>query len=435
MDHSRLMKFTNDNGENKASGALGQPCTILPLQPVRTKRETITMFKIRTFNNISEKGLSKFPAEYYELGSEVSAPHAMLLRSHKLTPDDVNPELLAVGRAGAGVNNIPVEDYTEKGVVVFNTPGANANAVKELVMAGLVLSRRGIIPGIEYVDSLTGYTDKAELDKEVEAAKKQYKGSELKGKTLGVLGLGAIGSMVAEMGLDMGMEVIGYDPALSVDAAWRLSANVGKMDSMAALFARSDIVSLHVPALDATKGMIDAEALGSFKQGAVLLNFAREEIVNTDDIAAALDSGRISQYISDFPTPKLIGKPGVISTPHLGASTEEAEENCAMMVADQVIDFLENGNIKNSVNFPSVFMERTEGYRIGLANRNVPRILGSVLSILANRNLNVIDMINKSRSDIAYNLIDVEGEPEDDLIQEIAGIEGVINVRVFNGRD
>ena len=391
------------------------------------------MYKIRTLNNISEKGLSKFPRNRYELGSEVADPDAILVRSHQLSVDDITQNLVAVGRAGAGVNNIPVAEYTERGVVVFNTPGANANAVKELVMAGLLLSRRGIIQGIEYVNSLAGHDDKAELNKLVEANKKNYKGTELKGKTLGVLGLGAIGSMVADMALEMGMEVVGYDPALSVEAAWRLSSQIKKMDNMQMLFARSDVVTLHVPALDSTLGMINAEALDNFRTGAVLLNFAREEIVDNEAISDALDSGKLSQYISDFPTPALIGKPGVISTPHLGASTEEAEENCAMMVADQVIDFLEHGNIKNSVNFPPLVMERTDGYRIALANRNVPRILGSVLSILANRNINVIDMINKSREDVAYNLIDVETPPGPDLIKEISDIDGVINVRVVDG--
>ncbi|HIG41158.1 MAG: phosphoglycerate dehydrogenase [bacterium] len=389
------------------------------------------MYKIQILNNISDKGLNKFPAEKYELG-DIKDPEAILLRSHKMQPEDATPSLVAVGRAGAGVNNIPVEDYTEKGVVVFNTPGANANAVKELVMAGLLLSRRGIIQGIDYVNTLTNHSDKAELNKLVEASKKQYKGSELKGKTLGVLGLGAIGSMVAEMALQMDMEVLGFDPALSVEAAWRLSSQVQKMENMQSLFARSDVVTLHVPALESTLGLIDAETVVNFKDGAVLLNFSREEIVNTSDIGDALDSGKLSQYISDFPTPALIGKPGVISTPHLGASTEEAEENCAMMVADQVIDFLEHGNIRNSVNFPAVSLERTNGYRIALANRNVPRILGSVLSILADRNINVIDMLNKSRDNIAYNLIDIETKPTEDLVRDIEGIEGVVNVRVFN---
>ena len=392
------------------------------------------MHKIRTINNISEKGLSRFPADHYELGDAITDPEVILVRSQQLTDDDAVPSLRAVGRAGAGVNNIPVADYTDKGIVVFNTPGANANAVKELVMVGLLLSCRGIIPGIEYVNSLGEHSDKAELNKLVESSKKQYKGRELKGKTLGVLGLGAIGSMVADMALQMEMNVVGYDPVLSVEAAWRLSSRVEKMESLQMLFSRSDIISLHVPAIDATRGMINSEALSQFRDGAVLLNFAREEIVNKDDISEALDSGKISQYISDFPTPGLIGKPGVVSTPHLGASTEEAEENCAMIVADQVRDFLENGNIKNSVNFPSLSLERTAGcHRIAMANRNVPRILGSVLSILADRDINVVDMLNKSREDVAYNLIDIQAEPSEDLLEEILAIDGVINVRVFEG--
>ena len=391
------------------------------------------MYRIRTLNNISDKGLTRLPADHYEVSGEMSDPDAILVRSHQLTPEDATSSLRAVGRAGAGVNNIPVADYTEQGIVVFNTPGANANAVKELVMAGLLLSCRGIIPGIEYVNTLADHTDKAELNTLVEASKKQYKGSELKGKTLGVLGLGAIGSMVADMALQMEMNVLGYDPALSVEAAWRLSSRVEKMENMQSLFARSDIVTLHVPALDSTKGMINAETLAQFRDGAVLLNFSREQIVDGDAIGAAIDSGKISQYISDFPAPGLIGKPGVISTPHLGASTEEAEENCAVMVADQVRDFLENGNIKNSVNFPALSLERTEGcYRIALANKNVPRILGSVLSILADRNINVVDMLNKSRDDVAYNLIDIETVPDVELVQAIVSIEGVINVRIFD---
>jgi D-3-phosphoglycerate dehydrogenase len=392
------------------------------------------MHKIRTINNISEKGLSRFPADLYELGDAIADPEAILVRSQQLTDGDAVPSLRAVGRAGAGVNNIPVADYTDKGIVVFNTPGANANAVKELVMVGLLLSCRGIIPGIEYVNSLGECSDKAELNKLVESSKKQYKGRELKGKTLGVLGLGAIGSMVAEMALQMEMDVVGYDPALSVEAAWRLSSKVEKMENLQMLFSRSDIISLHVPALDATRGMINSEALSQFREGAVLLNFAREEIVDKKAISEALNSGKISQYISDFPTPGLIGKRGVVSTPHLGASTEEAEENCAIMVADQVKDFLENGNIKNSVNFPALSLERTAGcYRIAMANKNVPRILSSVLSILADRNINVVDMLNKSREDVAYNLIDIQTEPSDDLLEEILAIDGVINVRVFPG--
>lgn len=389
------------------------------------------MIKIQVLNNISDKGLSKFSADHYDL-TETENPDAVLLRSHKLSVEEIaRPAVCAIGRAGAGVNNIPVDECTRRGIVVFNTPGANANAVKELVMAALLLSQRGIIQGMEYVNTLGHIEDKAELNKLVEASKKQYKGSELKGKTLGVLGLGAIGSMVARMALEMDMQVVGFDPALSVEAAWRLPSQVQKMDSMQMLFNRADIITLHVPAIEQTLGMINQTTLSTFKWGATLLNFSREEIVNTDDVLVALESGQLSQYISDFPNAKLIGKPGVLSTPHLGASTEEAEENCAMMVVDQVADFLENGNIRNSVNFPSLTMERSAAFRIGLANNNVPRILGSVLSILADRNINVLDMLNKSRDDVAYNIIDVESEPTAELVQEIEAIEGVINVRVF----
>ena len=390
------------------------------------------MFKIRTYNNISDKGLSRLPADHYEVGDAVADPDAFLLRSQKLSAGDATTNLVAVGRAGAGVNNIPLAEYTGKGVVVFNTPGANANAVKELVMAGLLLSCRGIILGVEYVNSLDGHEDKYQLNQLVEASKKQYKGRELKGRSLGILGLGAIGSMVADMALHLEMSVLGYDPALSVEAAWRLSSRVERMESMSMLFGRSDIVTLHVPALNSTRGMINAEALERFREGAVLLNFSREGIVDSQAIADALESGRISQYISDFPTPGLIGKPGVISTPHLGASTTEAEQNCAVMVADQIRDFLENGNIRNSVNFPTLNLERTQGcYRIAFANNNVPRILGSVLSILAVRDINVVDMLNKSRDEVAYNIIDIETAPTDDLVAEILAIDGVVKVRTF----
>lgn len=390
--------------------------------------------RVRTLNNIAKKGLERFPKKLYKVGEGIADPDAILVRSHPLTLADATTSLLAVGRAGAGVNNIAVSDFTEKGIVVFNTPGANANAVKELVMAGLLLSCRGIIQGIDYVNGLAGEADKQTLNQLVESSKKQYKGRELKGRTLGILGLGAIGSMVAEMTLNFDMKVLGYDPALSVEAAWRLSSRVEKMDSMQALFARSDLVTLHVPMLETTRGLVDAKVFAACRPGAVLLNFAREEIVDQPALAAALASGQISQYISDFPAPGLIGSPGVIATPHLGASTEEAEENCAVMVAEQIRDFLETGNIRNSVNFPTLTLEPTEGaHRLALANRNVPRILGSVLSILADKDINVVDMLNKSREDIAYNLIDIEAVPSQALLEEILAIEGVINVRVIEG--
>ena len=388
------------------------------------------MFQIRTLNNISDKGLSKFDPADYNLGDDIAAPEAILLRSHKLTVEESGDALLAVGRAGAGVNNIPVNELSDRGVVVFNTPGANANAVKELVMAGLLLSQRGIVQGIDYVNQLDANQEKSALNAQVEAAKKQFKGSELNGRTLGIVGLGAIGSMVADMALGLGMRVLGYDPALSVEAAWRLSSQVQRMENMAALLAKSDLVSLHVPALPETEGLINAEQLALMQPGAVLLNFARGELVVPSAIRQAIEAGQLSQYISDFPTPELLGIDGVIATPHLGASTDEAEENCAMMVADQVIDFLANGNIKNSVNFPAVNLERSQtGCRIAIVNRNVPRLLGSVLSILADRNINVIDMINKSRDELAYNLIDIEASPVEELADVLREVDDVISVR------
>ena len=390
------------------------------------------MFQIRTLNNISDKGLSKFDRADYNLGDDIAAPEAILLRSHKLTVEESGDALLAVGRAGAGVNNIPVAELSDRGVVVFNTPGANANAVKELVMAGLLLSQRGIVQGIDYVSQLDADQEKSELNAQVEAAKKQFKGSELNGRTLGIVGLGAIGSMVADMALGLGMRVLGYDPALSVEAAWRLSSQVQRMENMAALLAKSDLVSLHVPALPETEGLINEEQLALMQPGAVLLNFARGELVVPSAIRQAIEAGQLSQYISDFPTPELLGINGVIATPHLGASTDEAEENCAMMVADQVIDFLANGNIKNSVNFPAVNLERSQtGCRIAIVNRNVPRLLGSVLSILADRNINVIDMINKSRDELAYNLIDIEASPEEELADVLRAVDDVISVRLI----
>lgn len=390
------------------------------------------MYQVLTLNNIAEKGLQQFKPDRFELSESHSQPEAILLRSYKLTEAHATEGLLAVGRAGAGVNNIPVADYTNKGIVVFNTPGANANAVKELVVAGMLMSQRGVVQGIEFVSQLGQQEDKATLNAEVEAGKKAFKGSELKGRTLGVLGLGAIGSMVADVALALGMEVLGYDPALSVDAAWRLSSRVQRMASVEALFAKSDLITLHVPALPATSGLVNQDLLAEVRPGTVLLNFARGEIVNTEAVKDALENGQLSHYISDFPDPLLFGVKGAIATPHLGASTDEAEENCAVMAADQLIDFLNNGNIKNSVNFPNLYLERSPvGTRIALSNRNVPRILGQVLSILADQNINVIDMINKSRDEIAYNLIDVESEPSASLLASLAAVEDVINVRLL----
>ncbi|MBV1914159.1 MAG: phosphoglycerate dehydrogenase [Pseudomonadales bacterium] len=389
------------------------------------------MYRICTLNQISIKGLEQFPRDQYELASEIGKPDAILVRSHKLTDADITPELKAIARAGAGVNNVPVSACTEKGVPVFNTPGANANAVKELVLTGLLLSSRGIVPGINYVNSLTDMSDAAAMGKLLEQEKKRFRGREIAGKTLGVVGLGAIGSMVTEMALQMGMKVVGFDPALSVEAAWRVPSQVEKMENLPSLLARADFISLHVPAIEPTRDMINADAVAAMKEGSVLLNFARETIVNTAAIVEGLESGRVGQLVTDFPHPDLLGRDNVILMPHIGASTNEAEENCAVMAATQLIDFLENGNIRNSVNFPNLRLERNSPCRIAFSNHNVPKVLGNVLSVLADQDINVVDMLNKSRDDVAYNLIDIECTAPEGLENLLAEVEGVINVRLI----
>ncbi len=389
------------------------------------------MNKVRTYNKISVRGLSKFSLDKYEIASEIGNPDAIMLRSHMLEPEHIESSVKAIGRAGAGVNNIPVDICTERGIVVFNAPGANANAVKELAVAAMLLSTRDIIGAIDFVRKEGPGKDNAELHKLVEGGKKTYGGTELKGKTLGVVGLGAIGSLVAETGLMLGMKVLGYDPALSVEAAWRLSRDVERMENMQSLLSKSDIVTLHLPVLEATRNLINKELVDSFKKGATLINLSREKVVDTAAILLGLDNGRIGKYITDFPMPELMGHDKVVPIPHLGASTEEAEENCAIMVADQLIDFLENGNIKNSVNFPNISLDRNGGYRIAFSNRNVPKMLNQVLSVLAEREINVIDMINKSRDNVAYNIIDIESEPTAELIQALEDIDGVIKVRTL----
>ncbi|MCB1674796.1 MAG: phosphoglycerate dehydrogenase [Halioglobus sp.] len=387
--------------------------------------------QILTLNQISLKGLDRLPRDLYEIASEFSHPEAILLRSHKLQAQDIPDSVLAIARAGAGVNNIPVAACTARGIPVFNSPGANANAVKELVATGLLLGSRGIMEGIEYVHSLAQMTDPAEMHTVLEAHKKQFKGSELVGKTLGVVGLGAIGSLVAEMALTLGMEVVGYDPALSVEAAWRLSSQVRRADTLSALFARCDYISLHLPVLDSTRGLIGAELLGAVSAGTCLLNFARQEIVDEEALIEALDEGKLRRYIADFPSPALIKREDVILTPHIGASTEEAEDNCAIMAAEQLRDFLEHGNIRNSVNFPTLQLERVSGCRLSVTNDNVPKILGSVLAILADEDINVIDMLNRSRDEVAYNLIDISTAPSEDAVERMRKLDGVINVRLI----
>ena len=387
------------------------------------------MYKVRTYNQISSKGLDRFPRDNYEIASEFAEPDAFMLRSHKLHDEEIPASVSAVARAGAGVNNIPVPEFTKKGIVVFNTPGANANAVKELIASALFMASRDIFGGMNYVQGLTDITDGAEMSKLLEKQKKQFAGCEVAGKTLGVVGLGAIGSMVANMALELGMNVVGYDPAISVEAAWRLSSNVEKMENLQSLLGRADFITLHVPALDVTRHLINAEALQCMKPSAILLNFAREEVVDASAVQNALDNGELGKYVTDFPTPELLGRDNVLLMPHIGASTEESEENCAIMAADQLMDYLENGNIVNSVNFPATKMPRNGGYRITFCNENVPKVLGNVLSLLADRSMNVIDMVNKSRDDIAYNIVDVETEPTAELLEEIRNVDGIVVVR------
>ena len=389
------------------------------------------MHQVRTYNSLSDKGLSRFSADKYVVSEDCAAPEAFMLRSQKLHTEVVPDSLLAVARAGAGVNNIPVANYTEQGIVVFNTPGANANAVKELIVAGLLLGSRDIYGGMTYVQELGHIDDSAEMGKLLEKEKKRFAGTEIVGKTLGVVGLGAIGSIIANLALDLGMNVIGYDPAISVEAAWQLSSQVERMESLEKLLASADFVTLHVPAIPATKHLINTKTLSGMKATAKILNFAREEIVSTDDMVNALDKGVISGYISDFPAPALLGRKDVILMPHIGASTEEAEENCAVMAADQLKDFLENGSIYNSVNYPPTKMSRNGGSRMTFTNSNVPKVLGQVLSVLADANLNVVDMVNKSRGEIAYNIIDIEGNIDEAVIGKVASVDGVMRVRLI----
>lgn len=393
------------------------------------------MHRIQTFNTISEKGLERFPMDRYDVNAEMDGADAILLRSHKLNPVAIHGNLKAVARAGAGVNNVPIEECTANGVVVFNTPGANANAVKELVLCGLLLASRGIIPGIDFANSQNATQDYGELSKLMEAEKKKFKGNEIAGKTLGVIGLGAIGSMVADMAIKLGMKVQGFDPALSVEAAWRLPSQVKRIENLNVLVGTSGFISLHLPVLDSTRNLIDASMFATMAPGTSLLNFARDEIVDIEALLDALNSDKLGKYICDFPRPEFQGLKNVISMPHIGASTAEAEENCAMMAVDQLRDFLENGNIKNSVNFPNLYLDRDAsaelGTRLAICNKNVPKMLGQILSVLADQNINVIDMLNKSRNEVAYNLIDLESVPSDSALEAIATINDVIKVTIL----
>ena len=386
------------------------------------------MFKIRTYNTISVKGLDRFPRDRYEVASELPSPDAFMLRSQKLHDVELPESLMAIGRAGAGVNNVPLQRCTEQGVVVFNAPGANANAVKELVLAGMLLGSRDIYGGMKFVETLAPQDG---LDPLLEKEKKRFAGTELMGKTLGVVGLGNIGSLVANMGLALGMKVIGYDPAISVEAAWRLSSDVEKMDNLTSLFGRADYISLHLPVLDATRGLINDSLLTAAKAELVLLNFARGEIVDNAAVLKALDEGRLARYVSDFPANDTLGHEKVLQMPHIGASTGEAEENCAVMVADQLMDFLDNGNINNSVNFPNIALPRTTPVRLTISNRNVPKVLNQITAVIADHEINIVDMLNKSREDVAYNIIDLNACPCETSLEALRAIDEVINLRVI----
>ena len=382
--------------------------------------------KIQTLNAISKKGLSRLPDSYL-VGNDIADPDAILVRSQVMHELPIATSVLAIGRAGAGTNNIPTKAMSERGVVVFNAPGANANAVKELVIAGMLMGTRNIAPALTFVNGLFG--DDESLHKQVEAGKKHYVGHELRGSTLGIIGLGAIGSMLAESAIQLGMNVVGFDPEITVDAAWRLPSQVKKAVSIDDLVKRCDFISLHVPLLPATKDLINGDRVKLMKKGCILLNFARDGIVNEKAVLDGLNDGRLHAYVCDFPSNLLRHHPRFVALPHLGASTEEAEENCAIMVADQVRDYLENGNILNSVNFPNISMPRESGFRLAIANANVPNMLGQISTTLAGAGLNIHNMVNKSRGDLAFTLVDVECAVPQAVIDQLTAIGGVLRVR------
>jgi len=389
------------------------------------------MYKIGTLNKISTIGLDGFSRDKYEVASDLSDPDAIVLRSFKMHDMQLGNNLKAIARAGAGTNNIPIEKCNEEGIVVFNTPGANANAVKEIVLAGLFLSSRDIAAGVAWTQSIVDKGD--EVPALVEKNKSNFAGCEIKGKTLGVVGLGAIGAMVANAAVDLGMKVIGYDPYLSVEAAWELSSDVEKATGLETLLAQVDYLTIHVPLLDSTKGMFNAEKFAMSKDNIKIMNFARGGLVDDDDVIEALKSGKVSSYVTDFPNAKLLGVAGVVPIPHLGASTSESEENCAVMAVEQTKDYLENGNIRNSVNFPTAVLPRRQNTnRLIVVNKNIPNMIGEISSLLAKENMNIFDLLNKSRGDIAYNIIDIDGDIADSTVSKLEDIEGVIRVRVLS---
>lgn len=384
-------------------------------------------YQILIMNQIAEVGLRRLPAERYNTGKTLDQPDAILLRSADLHSVPIPASVKAIGRAGAGTNNIPVKDMSARGVPVFNAPGANANAVKELVLTGMLLAARNIAPALRFVDGLD--MSAADLDKRVEDGKKNFAGSELAGQTLGVIGLGKIGCLVADAAIRLGMDVYGFDPEITVDAAWSLPSQVRKASSVNELLRVCDFVSVHVPLLPATRGLIGASGLEQARAGLVLLNFARDAVVDEAAVSAALENGKVRAYVSDFPSPPLHGKPGVVALPHLGASTREAEDNCAVMVADQLRDFLEHGTVRNAVNFPQADMPRESAFRLAIANANVPNMVGQMSAALGQAGLNIHNMLNKSRGDMAYTLVDVDSPVTDDVVAQLAKIDGVLSVR------
>jgi D-3-phosphoglycerate dehydrogenase len=388
-----------------------------------------TKYQILTLNQISAHGLHRFPAARYAVGKSVGLPDAILVRSHDLHAMEIPASVKAIGRAGAGTNNIPVAAMAKRGVPVFNAPGANANAVKELVLAALLIAARNLVPALDYVARLDPAAP--DLDKRVEDGKKQFAGMELPHRTLGIVGLGAIGSLVADIAIKLGMKVVGFDPEITVDAAWRLPATVRKAHSVEELLKASDFVTLHVPLVAATRNLIDAKRLGLMKHGGVLLNFARDGLIDEAALRDALDQQRLKAYLCDFPAPALIGHPRVVALPHLGASTEEAEENCAVMVVDQVREFLEHGTILNSVNFPNVEMPRESPFRVAIANANVPNMLGQISTTMAKAGLNIHNMVNKSRGETAYTLVDVDSPVGGRVVAALNAIDGVLSVRAI----
>ncbi|MCA1978614.1 MAG: phosphoglycerate dehydrogenase [Thiobacillus sp.] len=382
--------------------------------------------KVLTLNAISARGLARLP-QHYVVGGDIADPDAILVRSANMHEMDIQASVKAIGRAGAGTNNIPVKKLSERGVPVFNAPGANANAVKELVIAGMLLGARNLVPALKFVEGLSG-TDE-DMHRATEAGKKAFAGAELPGRTLAVIGLGAIGSLVAEAAISLGMKVVGFDPAITVDAAWRLPSQVKRAESVEDALRLADFVTLHVPLVDATRNLIDARRIGAMRPGAVLLNFAREGVVDNAAVVEALDAGKLAAYICDFPSNALKGHARIVALPHLGASTEEAEENCAVMVAEQLADYLENGNILNAVNFPNVAMVRESNFRLGIANANVPNMVGQISAVLAAAGLNIHNMVNKSKGDMAYTLVDVDSAVAEGVVAQLAAIEGVLAVR------